>query len=113
MQAPIAIARLFPASVKIESRTVSRTDEGGEEESWSTRHAAIACQFGAAPVTSEEGRSGGIFVARELDVYLVGDFDDIIESDRATIDGHVYDVIGVGRDSNAVVTALRLEERAP
>jgi head-tail adaptor len=114
MPAPRATDRLYPDRITIEQREVSRDEEGGDEETWSTRHADIPCQFGPSVSESEAVESAGTFVARELTANLLGDWPEIDESDRAKIasqPGRLFDILGIGRDSYAVVTGLRLEER--
>ena len=114
---PQAVSRLFPDSATVEQRTISRTDEGGETETWSTRHGDVACQFSVfspgSGARDEEREPGAIRVSAQRRAILLGDWDDIVTSDRVLISGHTYDITGVERDSYAIVTTLCVEEREP
>jgi head-tail adaptor len=109
------IERGFPDTATIQQRSVTRDDEGGEVETWSTRHADIPCQlseFGQIS-ESEQVASTSITTARELQAMLLGRFDDIVESDQVLVRGLIFDISGIVRDSWPIVTTLRVKERNP
>lgn len=108
--------RMFPSTCSILSRTVTRDPEGGEVEDYTTtRYAGIPCQFGAWTPgwsTDEARDAEALGLQADRRAFLLGDWD-IDISDRAVIDGTVYDILGVERDSFATLTGLRIQERAP
>lgn len=116
---PVPSARLLPDTVLIESRTTTQDAEGGIVESWATRF-TLDCQFSAhgvltsaASTITEASGGAGEFVNADAICYVKGDQPAIVESDRATIRGQTFDIIGVQRDSWGVVTTLHLERRSP
>jgi len=105
---------MFPETADIERRSVSQDDEGGIEETWSAFLSDIPSQF--APLQgggagNTEARTGdGEFVHAQTQVILQGDHE-VTEQDRCLTRGQVFDIIGVQRDSYALVTVLNLELR--
>jgi head-tail adaptor len=110
----------LPDTAKIEKRTATQDVEGGLVEDFTTRFASLDCQFSAhgsiataASTITEARNAAGEFVHADAICYVKGDQPDIVESDRATIRGEVFDIVGVQRDSWGVVTTLHLERRSP
>lgn len=111
------VARGFPDAATIQARSVSRDEEGGEAESWSSVYTGIPAQrsafFPGSGPESELVAPGAITQAREQRLILLGDFPDITEAHRALVAGITYDITGVERDSWAILTPLRIVEREP
>jgi head-tail adaptor len=105
---------MFPDRATIERVTVSQDDEGGPDESWATLLSDVPAQFSAffSASAGESEVPGTAAVAREARCILLGDHD-IGEADRLVLLGKSYDVMGVERDSFAIVTTLRVVERSP
>ena len=114
---PQALTRMFPDTATVQMRSVSYDGEGGEEETWSTRHSDIACQFSAffpASAPQSELRGGSsITTLVEPRAILLGDFPGIVETDRVLLRDSTFDITGIERDSWQIVTSLRLQERSP
>lgn len=110
MNAPAAVlARLFPETATIERPSFSQDEEGAQEATWATFEAAVASQF--SPMGGGEIRNAaGEFVRSSDQVILKGDHD-IAETDRCLTRGVTFDIVGVQRDSYALVTVLHLERR--
>jgi len=107
---------LLPDVALIEKRSASQDEEGGIEETWSTRYAALPCQvsaLGTPGLTTEVREADGEFVRADSRAFVTGDSGDICETDRVTVSGVLYDVVGVGRYSGLAVTELHLQRRVP
>ncbi|MDP9301839.1 MAG: hypothetical protein M3P43_13255 [Actinomycetota bacterium] len=108
----------FPSVVSIEIPTVTRDDEGGEDEDTSTRavrHVDVPCQFAdvGATFTDEDRIVTGTFEDSYRGVFLLGDWPEIELTDVLVHDGDVWDIRSVGRDDWKIVTHLVLERRNP
>lgn len=108
---PRAIARLLPDRALIEMRSSSTDAEGGTSDTWSTRVSSVRCQLAPAGDVTEIRNASGEFVRVDAVCYLQGNVA-VIESDRITVHGDTFEVIGVQHDSYDVVTVVSVQRRS-
>lgn len=106
---------LFPDTGSIQRASFTQDDERSTTEEWADLHTGLAVQLGAftpgGGPESEQGSALAITSARELRAMIHGDLADITEADRLVIGERVFDIMGIERDSFALVTTLRVDER--
>lgn len=117
---PINVERMFPSLATIETSSESYDEEGSEVDSWSTLHENVKAQL--SPLArgeagqAESDLTVGTFVEGEHRLILYGDFPDVTEADRAIVDGRIFNIRGVERDSWGIAndatgwTILRVRE---
>ncbi len=112
---------IFPFTVRIETRTDTRTPAGGIVPGWAARPGceAIPCTRSIAATAKSGGievRSNAIAVVEHNDyvISLAGHFPTISAKDRAVLStGNIYDIIIVDLDSQSAVTALMVRAALP
>ena len=93
-----ALESHFPALCRVQYLTEDVDADGQVVTVWRDRHAAVPCNV--APATAGRGSSGreikrkdGTYVIANFSIALQGHYPDIKESDRAIVDGTVYDIL--------------------
>jgi len=82
----------FPSLCQVQYLTETVDADGQVVTAWTDRHAAVPCN-----VTPLKGREikgpNQTYVVATTAIALQGHYDDIVESDRATVDGTTYDIL--------------------
>ena len=92
-----ALGNHFPALCRVQYLTESVDADGQVVTAWKDRHVAVPCLV--APANSGRGSGREIkgpnqtYVVANTSIALQGHYPDIKESDRAIVDGTVYDIL--------------------
>jgi len=99
----------FPSLATIQAVTLTQDSYGEPAEAWANLagHVDIPCAI--APASARERASASMTVAETTHTtILAGEYLTVTPVHRAVVDGTVYDIVGVERDSHSTMTRLRL-----
>ena len=87
-----ALESHFPSLCRVQYLTEDVDDDGQVTTAWKDRHADVPCN-----VTSLKGKEirgpNQTYVVATTAIALQGHYADIVESDRATVDGTTYNIL--------------------
>ena len=87
-----ALESHFPSLCRVQYLTEDVDDDGQVTTAWKDRHADVPCNV--MPLKGKEIRGPNqTYVVATTAIALQGHYADIVESDRATVDGTTYNIL--------------------